>query len=82
MASRWKEWMLPLQKCLTVAAPSKEFVAPPLEETQKARRLCVPWGPQNMHFILPSSIGGQGRRILGPGGGAWLRDPLGPSLTK
>ena len=33
--SRWKERMLPLQKCLTRAAPSKYFVAPPLEEAQK-----------------------------------------------
>ena len=35
-----------------------------------------------MHCILPSSIGGQGRGILGPGGGGWLRDPLGQMLTK
>ena len=28
------------------------------------------------------SIGGQGRGILGLGGGGWLRDPLGPPLTK
>ena len=33
--SRWKERMLPLQQCLTRAAPSKYFVAPPLEEAQK-----------------------------------------------
>jgi len=36
-----------------------------------------------MHYILPSSIGGQGSGILGPGGEIWLRDPLGPPpLTK
>ena len=81
MASRWKEWMLPLQKCLTMAAPSKEFVAPPLEEAQKGWRHYVPWVPWYTHCILPSSIGGQGRGILGPGGGGWLRDPLGPPLT-
>ena len=78
----WKEWMLPLQKCLTVAAPSKEFVAPPLEEAQKGWRLCVPCLPQYMCYILPSSIGGQGRGILVAGGQEWLRDPLEPSLTK
>ena len=81
-ASRWKEWMLPLQKCLTMAAPSKEFVAPPLEEAQKGWRLCVPWFPRYMCCILPSSIGGQGRGILGRGGGGWLRDLPGPSLVK
>ena len=31
-----KERMLPLQKCLTMAAPSKEFVAPPMEKLRKA----------------------------------------------
>ena len=30
----------------------------------------------------PNSIGGQGRDILRPVGGGWLRDPLGPPLTK
>ena len=39
-------------------------------------------GTRYMHCILPSSTGGQGRGILGPGGGGWLRDPLGPPLTK
>ena len=81
-ASRWKELMLPLQKCLTMAVPSKEFVAPALEEAQKAWRLYVPWVPRYMRCILPSSTGGQGRCNLGPGGGGWLRDPLGPTLTK
>ena len=80
-ASRWKEWMFPLQKCLTVAAPVKEFVAPPLQEAQKGWRLCVPWVPRYTCSILPSSTGGQGRGNLGPGGGGWLRDPLGPSFT-
>ena len=28
--------MLPLQKCLTMAAPSKQFVAPPMEKLRKA----------------------------------------------
>ena len=80
--SRWKEQMLSLRKCLTMAAPSKELVAPPLEEAQKGWRLCVPWAPWYMCCIPPSSIGGQGRSILGPGGGGWHGDPLGPSLNK
>ena len=74
--------MLPLQKCLTMAAPSKEFVAPPLEEAQKGCMLCVCWVPRYMCCILPRSIRGQGRGILGPERGGWLRDPLGPSITK
>ena len=35
-----------------------------------------------MHCILPSSIGGQARGILGPGGERWLREPLGTPFTK
>ena len=70
------------QNCLTVEAPSKEFIPLPLEETQKAWTLYVPWVPQYMRCIVPSSTGAQGRGILGPGGGGWLRDPLEPSLTK
>ena len=31
---------------------------------------------------LHTCIGGQGRGILGPGEGAWLRNPLGQMLTK
>ena len=59
-ASRWKDWMLPLQKCLNVTAPSKEFVVPPLEEAQKGWRLWVSSVPRYMRCILPSSTGGQG----------------------
>ena len=54
-ASRWKEWMLPLQKCLTMAAPSKEFVAPE-EEAQKGWRLCVPWAPWYNTAFSPASL--------------------------
>ena len=62
---------------------SKQTVCSPTHgESQKGWRLCVPWVSWYMHCILPSSIGGQERGILGPGGGGWLRDPLGPSLTK
>ena len=32
----------PLQKCLTMAAPSKQFVAPPMEKLRKADGF-VPW---------------------------------------
>ena len=35
-ASRCKEWMVPQQKCLTMAAPSKQFVSPPMEKLRKA----------------------------------------------
>ena len=54
-ASRWKERMLPLQKCLTMAAPSKEFVAPE-EEAQKGWRLCVPWAPWYNIAFSPASL--------------------------
>ena len=65
-----------------MAATRKEFVAPPLEEAQKGCMLCVCWVPRYMCCILPRSIRGQGRGILGPERGGWLRDPLGPSITK
>ena len=32
---QWKEWILPLQKSLIMVAPSKQFVAPLLEEAHK-----------------------------------------------
>ena len=41
-ASRGKEWMVPLQKCLTLAAPSKQFVAPPMEKLRKAEGSVYP----------------------------------------
>ena len=34
-ASRGKEWMVPLQNYLTMAAPSKQFVSPPMEKLRK-----------------------------------------------
>ena len=41
-ASRGKEWMVPLQKHLTTAAPSKQFVAPPMEKLRKAEGSVYP----------------------------------------
>ena len=60
--SRWEELMLPLQKCLTMAAPTKWF-APPLEEAQKGWSLCIPWVSWYMSCILPSRVGFHGRGI-------------------
>ena len=37
--------MLPLQKCLTMAAPSKQFVAPPMEKIRKAEGSVYPGSP-------------------------------------
>ena len=37
--------MLPLQKCLTMAAPSKQFVAPPMEKLRKAEGSVYPGSP-------------------------------------
>ena len=49
--------------------------------SERLKSICT-LGTCYMHCILPSSTGGQGRGLLGPGGGGWLRDPLGPPLTK
>ena len=47
-----------LQKCLTMAAPTKCFAVLPLEEAQKIWRLYVSWVPHCMNVNLPSSTGG------------------------
>ena len=57
--SRWKWLMLPLPKCQTMAAPTKGFVALPLEEAQKEWRFCVPQVPHYMPSIFPNSTRGQ-----------------------
>ena len=37
--------MLPLQKCLTMANPRKQFVAPPTEKLRKAEGSVYPGSP-------------------------------------
>ena len=62
---------------------SKQIVcgSTPGGSSERLKSICT-LGTCYMHCILPSSTGGQGRGILGPGGGGWLRDPIVPSLTK
>ena len=43
--------MLPLQKCLTMAAPSKQFVAPPMEKIRKAEGSVYP-GSRDTHVAF------------------------------
>ena len=57
---------------------SKQIVcgSTPGGSSERLKALC------NLRCILPNNTGSQGRSILGPGGRGWLRDPLGPPLTK
>ena len=67
---------------------SKQIVcsSTPGRSSERLKALCTLGSPRDatayMRGILPSSTGGQGSGILGPGGGVWLRDPLEPTLTK
>ena len=73
--------MLPLQKCLTMAGPSKQFVAPPMEKLRKAEVSVYPGSPDTCVAFSPAALEAK-EGVVCLGGGGWLRDPLGPSLTK
>ena len=47
--------MLPLQKCLTMAAPSKQFVAPPMEKLRKAEGYVFPGSPNTCVAFSPAA---------------------------
>ena len=48
--------MFPLQKCLTMAAPSKQFVAPPMAKIRKAEGSVYPGSPDNMVAFSPAAL--------------------------
>ena len=48
--------MLPLQKCLTMAAPSKQFVAPPMEKLRKAEGSVFPGSPDTSIAFSPAAL--------------------------
>ena len=48
--------MLPLQKCLTMAAPSKQFVAPPMEKLRKAESSVYPGSPDTCVAFSPAAL--------------------------
>ena len=48
--------MLPLQKCLTMAAPSKQFVAPPMEKLRKAEGSVFPGSPDTCIALSPVTL--------------------------
>ena len=48
--------MLPLQKCLTMAAPSKQFVAPPIEKIRKAEGSVYPGSPNTCAAFSPAAL--------------------------
>ena len=73
--------MVPLQKCLTLAAPSKQFVAPPIEKIRKAEGSVYPGSPDICVAFSPAALEAK-EGVVCLGGGGWLRDPLGPSLIK
>ena len=72
-ASRGKERIVPLQKCLAMAAPNKQFVAPPMENLRKAEGYLNPGSP------VTCSIGGQGKVCNGACWRGRIRDLQGPN---
>ena len=48
--------MLPLQKCLTIAAPSRQFVAPPMEKFRKAEGSVYPESPDTCIAFSPAAL--------------------------
>ena len=48
--------MLPLQKCLTMAAPSKQFVASPMEKLRKAEGSVYPGSPNTCTAFSPAAL--------------------------
>ena len=48
--------MLPLQKCLTMAAPSKQFVAPPMEKLRKAEGSVYTGSPDTCVAFSPAIL--------------------------
>ena len=48
--------MLPLQKYLTMAAPSKQFVASPMEKLRNAEGSVYPGSPDNMVAFSPAAL--------------------------
>ena len=48
--------MLPLQKCLTMAAPSKQFIAPPMEKLRKAEGSVFPVSPDTSVEFSPAAL--------------------------
>ena len=48
--------MLPLQKCLTMANPTKQFVAPPTEKLRKAEGSVFPGSPDTSIAFSPAAF--------------------------
>ena len=48
--------MLPLQKCLTMANPRKQFVAPPTEKLRKAEGSVFPGSPDTSIAFSPAAF--------------------------
>ena len=48
--------MLPLQKCLTMAAPSKQFVAPAMEKLRKAESSVYPGSTDTCVAFSPAAL--------------------------
>ena len=48
--------MLPLQKYLTMAAPSKQFVAPPMEKLRNAEGSVYPGSPDTCVAFSPAAL--------------------------
>ena len=48
--------MVPLQKCLTMTAPSKQSVAPPIEKIRKAEGSVYPGSPDTCAAFSPAAL--------------------------
>ena len=77
-----KKWYFYSQGASSRQLTTKWFVTLALEEVQRGWTLCAPWSTVTWVTPSPYSTGGQGRDVLDPGGGGWLRDPQGLSHGK
>ena len=80
--------MLPLQKYLTMAAPSKQFVASPMEKLRKAEGSVYPGSPDNMVAFSPATLearkghSGPWRRWMAQGPTGATTYQVGPERTE
>ena len=68
-------------KSLTMAGPSKQFVAPPMEKLRKAEGSVFPGSPDTCVAFSPAALEAR-KGHSGPWMMGWLWDPLGPPLIK
>ena len=53
---QWNHPFFPLQKCLIMAAPSKQFVSPPMEKLRKTEGSEYPESPDTGVAFSPAAL--------------------------